>query len=62
MGFLGWGVAALAVMLSYNAVIAYALSRGRGVRTGLKIPFATFFFEANDRDDGSQSGGKLRRK
>ena len=62
MGLLGWAVAALAVMLSYNALIAYAFSRGLGVKIGLKIPFATFFFEANGREGGRQSGDKLRRR
>jgi len=58
MGFLGWGVAVLA----YNAVIAYALSRGRAVKTGLKIPFATFFFESSEREAERQSDSELMRR
>jgi hypothetical protein len=36
------------VVLLSAGILLYALSRKREVKAGLKIPFATFFFEASD--------------
>lgn len=46
--------AGLVFMFLCAAILLYALSRKRQVKAGLKIPFATFFFEANDNDGDAQ--------
>jgi hypothetical protein len=49
MVFVGW-VAVLVIVLLYLGVIMWrALNQGRHVKAGVKIPFATFFFEAKDQ-------------
>jgi hypothetical protein len=59
MSLLMWIVAALAfsLCLSY-ALTAYALSQRRAVKTGLKIPFASFSFETTGREDALPSADK----
>lgn len=59
---LEWAVAALAIVLIYNLLIAYAISQGRVVKTGLKIPFATFFFEANDPNGSIRPSAAMAEK
>ena len=48
MALFGWAVAA-----AFFAMILYALYQRRGVKVGLKIPFAAFFFEAGGHEDKS---------
>jgi len=55
-------VAVLAIVLIYNLLIAYAISQGRIVKTGLKIPFATFFFEADDPNGSIRPNTTLHEK
>jgi hypothetical protein len=47
------------VILLFTGIILYALYQRRDVKAGLKIPFATFFFEAKDRGDDPESLKKL---
>jgi hypothetical protein len=43
------GCAVVLVVLVFGVLVLRALNQGRDVKAGLKIPFATFFFEASDR-------------
>ncbi len=46
---------AVVLMIALVAVVVLrALSQGRNVKAGLKIPFATFFFEASNHDEVSR--------
>jgi hypothetical protein len=55
-----WIVIALASPLCLLYVLtAYALYRGLGVKTGLKMPFATLSFETSGRENALPSEGKL---
>ncbi len=46
---------AVVLMIALVAVVVLrALSQGRNVKAGLKIPFATFFFEASNHDKVSR--------
>jgi hypothetical protein len=46
------------VFIVLAAIVLYALSRKREVKAGLKIPFITFFFEANDHGDDPRPARK----
>ncbi|MGA2482139.1 MAG: hypothetical protein ABSF92_03355 [Candidatus Acidiferrales bacterium] len=43
------GIIVLMLVL-FGLIVLRALNQGRDVKAGLKIPFATFFFEASDHD------------
>jgi hypothetical protein len=49
----------LFIALLVAGIILYALYLRRDVKAGLKIPFATFFFEAKEHRDDSESLKKL---
>jgi hypothetical protein len=38
------------MLVLFGLIVLRALNQGRDVKAGLKIPFATFFFEASDHD------------
>jgi hypothetical protein len=40
------------------AIVVCALFRKREIKAGIKIPFVTFFFEANDHGDGTRPDKK----
>jgi hypothetical protein len=44
----GWAV--LLMLVLFGVIVLRALNQGRDVRAGIKIPFASFFFEAGDHD------------
>ncbi len=46
MALAGWAVV-LAVVVMFCVLVLRALNQGRNVKAGLKIWFATFFFEAS---------------
>jgi hypothetical protein len=46
------GAVVLMIVL-FGTIVLRALNQGRDVKAGLKIPFATFFFEASDHDKSS---------
>jgi len=52
---------ALAVLLACSVIIFFALSRKGEVKANLKIPFASFFIEANDRPDSPGTAKKFQR-
>ncbi len=49
----------VAVIVLFAAIVLYALHQKREVKAGLKIPFATFFFEAKGHGDDPQPAKKL---
>ncbi len=49
MALVGWVVVLMIVL--FGVIVLRALNQRRNVKAGLKIPFATFFFEATDHDD-----------
>ncbi len=42
------GCTVVLVVVLFGVLVLRALSQGRDVKAGLKIPFATFFFEVSD--------------
>jgi hypothetical protein len=44
------GCAVVLMIVLVGVIVLRALNQGRNVKAGLKIPFATFFFEASDQD------------
>jgi len=49
MTIVGCGVVLIIVLA--GVIVLRALNQGRKVRAGLKIPFATLFFEAGEQDE-----------
>jgi hypothetical protein len=49
MALAGWAVVLIIVL--FGVIVLRALNQRRNVKAGLKIPFATFFFEASDQGD-----------
>ena len=47
------GCTVVLVVVVFGVLVLRALNQGRDVKAGLKIPFATFFFEASDHDKSS---------
>jgi hypothetical protein len=47
-------VAGLIFVVLWAAIVLYALTRKREVKAGLRIPFVTIFFEANDHGQDPQ--------
>ncbi len=52
------GYLVVATIVLFAAIVLYALYQRREVKAGLKIPFATFFFEAKDREHNPQTAKK----
>jgi len=48
------GCTVVLVVGVFGVLVLRALNQGRDVKAGLKIPFATFFFEASDHDKFSR--------
>lgn len=44
------GCAVVLLIVLAGVIVLRALNQGRNVRAGLKIPFATLFFEAGEQD------------
>jgi hypothetical protein len=42
-------LAGFLVVVLFAAILFYSLYQRRDVKAGVKIPFATFFFESTDR-------------
>ena len=49
----------VALLLLAGTIVLYALHQKRDVKAGLKIPFASFLFEAKDHRDNPESLKKL---
>ena len=44
------GCTVVLVVIVFGVLVLRALNQGRDVKAGLKIPFASFFFEASDHN------------
>jgi len=52
------GCTVVLMIVLAGAIVLRALNQGRNVRAGLKIPFATLFFEAGEQDKFSLTAPK----